>query len=74
MDRELIDNLIDRINDKIFKIVFQNKESAIEYLETFLSDIAQSLDLEFAKKHSTKFIEVYPAIVISFAEYSTFAE
>jgi hypothetical protein len=71
MDRELIDNLVDRINDKIFKIVFQNKESAIEYLETFLSDIAQSLDLEGMTLRDTNLLDEHLGEYFCDAIYET---
>ena len=45
MDKELIETFIEQINDKLAKVILQNKESAVEYLEVFLSEIAQSLDL-----------------------------
>ena len=46
MNEELVETFIDRINDKLFKVILQEKNAAIEYLEVFLTDIAESLDLE----------------------------
>ena len=46
MNEELVETFIDRINDKLFKVILQEKNAAIEYLEVFLTEIAESLDLE----------------------------
>ena len=57
MDKQLIETFIDRINDKLAKVILQNKESAVEYLEVFLSDIAESLDLEGMTLKDTNLID-----------------
>ena len=55
MEKADFDELINNINDKIFKSTFQQKESAIEYLQTFVSAVADRIDLENLTLGDTKF-------------------
>ena len=56
MDKKAFDELINNINDKIFKTAFKQKESVIEYLQIFLTDIASKLDLENLMLSDTNFV------------------
>ena len=56
MDQELIEKLIHKINDKLAKVVMQMPESAIEYVGTFLPEIAESLDLEDMVLQNSNFL------------------
>ena len=56
MDKKTLDELINNINDKIFKSTFQQKESAIEYLQTFLSTVASKLNLDDLTLKDTNFV------------------
>ena len=56
MDKKTLDELINNINDKIFKSTFQQKESAIEYLQTFLSNVASKLNLDDLTLKDTNFV------------------
>ena len=56
MDKKALEELINNINDKIFKSTFQQKESVVEYLKTFLATIAEMLDLDNLTLKDTNFI------------------
>jgi Putative transposase, YhgA-like len=50
------EELINNINDKVFKATFQNKEAAVEYLERFVTQLATMLDLENMTLSDTNFV------------------
>jgi Putative transposase, YhgA-like len=56
MDKQALLDLINNSNDKSFKTTFTYKPAAVEYLETFLSDVASKLDLEQLTLKDTNFI------------------
>jgi predicted transposase/invertase (TIGR01784 family) len=56
MDKQTLDELINNINDKIFKSTFTQTPSAIEYLNTFLKSVADTLDLDNLILKDTNFV------------------
>jgi hypothetical protein len=50
------EELINNINDKVFKATFQNKEAAVEYLERFVTRLATMLDLDNMTLSDTNFV------------------
>ncbi len=56
MDKQTFSDFINNINDKIFKAVFKNKPSAVEYLQVFASSIADNIDLENLSLADTNFL------------------
>jgi hypothetical protein len=57
MNEQTFAELINNINDKIFKTTFQYKATAVEYLQVFLSDVAEQLDLEALTLKDTNFLD-----------------
>jgi predicted transposase/invertase (TIGR01784 family) len=56
MDKQTLDELINNINDKIFKSTFTQTPSAIEYMNTFLKSVADKLDLDNLILKDTNFV------------------
>ena len=71
MDKELIEKLIAKINDKLAKVVMQMPESAIEYVSAFLPEIAESLDLEDMVLQNSNFLDKHLGEYFCDAIYET---
>jgi predicted transposase/invertase (TIGR01784 family) len=56
MNKPTFAELINNINDKIFKSTFTQTPSAVEYLNTFLTSVADKLDLENMILKDTNFV------------------
>ena len=56
MTEEDFKELLNNINDKVFKSCFQYQPTAVEYLEVFVSSIAVFLDLEHLTLKDTNFV------------------
>lgn len=56
MTEEDFKELLNNINDKVFKTCFQYQPTAVEYLQVFVSSIAALLDLEHLAIKDTNFV------------------
>ena len=56
MNEQNLEELLNNINDKVFKSCFQYQPTAVEYLQVFVSSIAALLDLEHLTLKDTNFV------------------
>ena len=56
MNKQDFEELLNNINDKVFKSCFQYQPTAVEYLQVFVSSVAELLDLEHLALKDTNFV------------------
>ena len=56
MNKQDFEELLNNINDKVFKSCFQYQPTAVEYLQVFVSAVAELLDLEHLTLKDTNFV------------------